>query len=76
MNENFSPKEIALFNAIGVSGLIGLLEPMAIYRAAIEKAFLEHHTGPAARSLRAVYNAYLTNNILRMTPEWDNLINL
>lgn len=47
MASEYSDKEVALFQALGLGHLVPHLSPAPFYRLAMEKAFVEGWSGPA-----------------------------
>lgn len=73
---DYSDKELELFNELGCSDLTELLRPMPMYGAAVWRAFKLGTSGPAVESLRRCIFELDRVGICRMTPAWDALINL
>ena len=78
---NLSEKERELFHALDMENYLKLydeghwIEP-TLYRQASLKCFTHNITGNAVDSLRRCYIALEKCNPYRLTPEWDNLIQL
>lgn len=72
----YSDKEREMFKRFELGYLLDHLEPPALYRAAIEHAFLNEMTGAPVDSLRRCARALFNSSPYRMTPEFDSLITL
>lgn len=73
-----SDKELMMFEKLGFSYLfeLGSIGVPALYRMAVEKAFLGNAVGPEVESLRRTALAMNKCTPLRMTVAFDNLITL
>lgn len=73
---DYSEKELKLFEFFGVSHLLKSSVSLApvVYRAMVEKAFMDDIKGPEVESLRRCYNALMKCTVYRMTKDWDALI--
>lgn len=79
MASEYSDKEVALFQALGLGHQVPHLSPAPFYRLAMEKAFVEGWSGPAVESLRRCVEALGVEKgapVYRRTPEFDTLISL
>jgi hypothetical protein len=76
LKDQLSKKETKMFQELGFQKLFVLDDVITLYRLSVEKAFCENSTGPAVESLRRCYTALRDCSINRMTPEWENLIQL
>lgn len=74
MSINYSTNEIKLFNHFGLNDLLQHVEPINLYRIAIDIVFRKNMTGIHVDALRNGYNAIIDCNPLRMTPEFELLI--
>lgn len=77
----FSPKEEEMFKALGLEeeltfAIRGMTSPFQVYQWAVNKCFLGKVEGPAAESLRRLFDRFGNGTDTRLTPEWDNMINL
>lgn len=73
---NYSEKEVKMLLHFVDRNLLDQTEPLTVYRVAVNNAFSKDVKGPAADSLRRTFIAFNNGKISRITPEWDNLINL
>lgn len=74
-HKNYSEAEFKLFHSLGLADLMESLQPPALYRVAVEQAFLKAMNGPNIEALRRGANAILGSRYTyRMTPEFDDLL--
>ncbi len=71
-----SQTEHALFIALGMDSLLGHIPICSVYSIAMEDMFIANSTGPAVESLRRCCKALRDGSVWRLTPEWDELIQL
>lgn len=72
----YSPAEVKLFEALGLSGHLQY-DPGMAYRLACEAAFLSGYQSPVIDTLRKGARAVLlTQSPPRLTPAFDELITL
>lgn len=76
MNNICSDKELELFRAFGYDDKVNDIPVVDLYRLCVQKAFLLDLRGPHVNSLRECYKAILSCSPYRMTPEFDELIQL
>lgn len=74
MKNEYSKKEIELFEYFGIKDIYEDLTAPQIYRMMVEKAFGKNMQGEHVESLRRCFNALMSCSVLRMTREWDDLI--
>lgn len=76
--KDVSDKEIALFKSLGYENLLFILDkdPVGLYKMAAEKCFIEDRRGAAVDSLRRCMEALSKHNPYRLTPEFEELIQL
>jgi predicted Ser/Thr protein kinase len=73
--KKYSEAELELFQKLQVNHLVNHLEPPAIYRVAVEEAFLLERKGKEIDALRRGAKALLINGKpYRLTPEFDALV--
>jgi hypothetical protein len=75
-NVQYSDSEKKVFTKLGYSNLLDYVQPVVLYRMAIEICFLDNLSGPVVDALRRGGNALLRNrpNIYRMTEEFNKLV--
>lgn len=79
---SYSDKEFAMIQAISpywaklISETNGDFNPPNVLELVAREAFIENKTGPAVDSLRRCLKAFLNKKVCRMTPEFDELIQL
>lgn len=79
---SYSDKEFAMIQAISPHWAELISEtrvdfcPPTVLDIVAREAFLENKTGPAVESLRRCLKAFHAGKIYRMTPEFDELIQL
>lgn len=73
-----SQSEQLMFTLLGYGDLLASedLEPITMYRIALEDAFLNSKKGPGVESLRRCYKALTSGTPHRLTPAFDALIEL
>lgn len=73
---DYTEVERTLFHDLGLPGYLNTydLDPMAAYREAALKCFLQDHQGPAVDRLRQGYKALVECRVYRHTPEFHALI--
>jgi len=76
MIRDYSKRERELLKFFGVAKMIEArsMPVMAVYRSAMEQAFLDDMQGPEVESLRRCMRALQKGEPYRNTPEWDELI--
>lgn len=80
LNLYYSEQEIILFNDLGWSYLFegtfidNPIEPWAMYRMAVEGAFINNAQGLAVEALRKGMKAMMDCKPYRRTPEFEELI--
>jgi hypothetical protein len=79
--KEYSDKEMKLFSYFGFGCLAdrgddSCITAPVIYRMCVEKAFLNNMQGEAVESLRRCFSALVGSKVFRMTPEWDEMIDL
>lgn len=79
---SYSDKEFAMIQAISPHWAKLISEskvdfcPPTVLEIVAREAFIEDMKGPAVESLRRCLKAFLKRNVYRMTPEFDELIQL
>lgn len=73
---NLSEKELSLVTYFGYQDLLEHVPILTIYRMCLEKAFLNNDNSKYAESLRQVIKAINSCKVYRMTPAFDNLIQI
>ncbi len=74
-SKNYSEAEFKLFHSLGLADLMECLQPPALYRVAVEQAFLRAMDGPNVEALRRGANSVLgSTHTFRMTQEFDDLL--
>ena len=77
MRTEYSDKEIELIKALGYEDLIDTsISPPSLYRVMAEKCFLDDIRDSRADSVRRCMKALCHTVVYRMTPQWDELIQL
>lgn len=71
----YSEKELLMFGQLGLSKYIDMMFPSTMYQFAVNKTFLSNLEGPAVESLRKTFDAFNKCNPVRLTKEFDSLIN-
>ena len=74
----YSEKEWELFRIFGVDQVAGECAAPQIYRMMVETYFIGDKEFPndAVESLRRCFRALMKFDVYRLTPEWDDLIQL
>lgn len=72
----YSEKEQQMFNFLKIGHLTRMMFPSSLYDCAVKKAFTENLQGNAVESLRRTYSALTKCFPLRLTKEFDDLIEL
>lgn len=71
----YSNREIKMFTALGQYDLLlHNIVPTAVYKTAVDHAFVNDMKGPAVDALRRTYRALWDCSAYRMTAQWDDLI--
>ena len=80
MNNNFnfeySEKELKLIKIMGFEDICHRIEPNSLYNLMATKCFLDNICDNSSKSIRNCLKALINSNIRRMTPEFDNLIEI
>lgn len=75
INREYSEAEEKLFSSLGIKDLMEHITPPALYRFAVEKAFISNLSGNNVEALRRGAKAVLVDSKpFRMTEEFDKLI--
>jgi len=78
MLKDYSEAEIKLFNSLNLEHMLNApVNPMAVYRFAVEEAFLNNLSGPNIDALRRGVTVLVRDTeskVFRKTKEFDDLI--
>ena len=72
--DRYTDKELLLIRHFNCLSLIDYLDPMPVYGAMMEKAFISNEQSPYSEALRRCMKASFEGSIHRNSPEWDALI--
>jgi hypothetical protein len=76
MLSDYSEREVKLFEALKMPNLLDL-DPSSAYRIAVTNCFVRRKEGPAVEALALAYlSAFMDCRFYRMSPEFEELINL
>lgn len=76
MLKDYSEAEIKLFNSLNLEHMLNApVNPMAVYRFAVEESFLNNLSGPNIYALRrGACMLFREHKLYRKTKEFDDLI--
>jgi hypothetical protein len=72
----YSEKELAMLSLFVSPSVLRSTDPWTAYRLAVFEAFRQDARGPHVDSLRRTFTAFSHSTMSRLTPQWDELIQL